>query len=126
LAAGFADWLSLRSNQDSPTIWPRSVGRGSQYWGDAFRNRVTKPLKLYVPNTKVMHSFRGSFISMAVGKVDRYALDLITGHAGSTTSQKHYQKPIKDRLPEYVEYVNSVDYGLDIERLGRLWRASMN
>ncbi len=124
LTMGLADWIQFRTSLEDPTLWPVS-DRGSNYWGDRFRENITKPLGLHVSRRKVMHSFRGTFDSVASHVIPDTQRRLMTGHVASGTDYRHYIRQPDHLLPEYSAYINKVDFRLDLEKLEGLWRGSM-
>lgn len=124
MTMGLADWVQFRARFKDPTLWPVS-DRGSNYWADRFRENITKPLGLHVSRRKVMHSFRGTFDSVASHIMPDTPRRLMTGHIGEGTDHRHYIRQLDHRLPEYSHYINKVDFRLDLEKLEGLWRASM-
>ncbi|WP_376694561.1 hypothetical protein [Wenzhouxiangella sp. EGI_FJ10409] len=124
LKMGLADWVRFRAQSKQPTLWPVTE-RGSSYWADRFREDITKPLGLYQAHKKVMHSFRGTFDSMASNVMPTPPRRLMTGHVGEGTDFRHYIRQMDNFIPEYSEHINKMDLKLDLDKLEQLWRRSL-
>jgi len=124
LALGLADWIEYRKKAKAPTLWP-VTGKYPDYWGRMFREGVTKPLGLYQRSTKVLHSLRSTFDSMASTVMPDVPRRLMTGHRGTGTDHRHYLEQMESHVQLYSEFVNKINFRLDLERLEALWRASL-
>ena len=125
LALGLADWIEFRVRLRQQTLWP-VTDRGSNYWADRFREDITKPLGLHDGRKKVMHSFRGTFDSVASHVMPEAPRRLMTGHVGEGTDFRHYIRQLDHFIPKYSDYINGIDFQLDLHKLEALWRESVN
>ena len=122
---GLADWISWRQAQGVASPWPHTKKSG-EYWGRRFRVAVTIPLGFHSHRSKTMHSFRHSFISACIGKgVPDNVRHLITGHKESGTDWDHYIHQTDDDRELYSRYVNRITYGLDLDKLEKLWKRTV-
>lgn len=121
---GLRDWLDSRPKNNWGTVWP-SFGDSANKWSNRFRDGITEPLGLHVSRKKVLHSFRSAFDSAAAHQMPDAPRRLITGHVGQGTDYRHYIRQVQERIPQYSELVNQLDFGLDLGLLESLWRQSV-
>jgi integrase len=91
-----------------------TMGKGGKWATDAFK-KYTQSLGLHVPKTKVLHSFRHAFKTVATGVMDASTADAIIGHAPQDSTGGTYIHALQVPQHQRAASVAKMRFPVDVQ-----------